>query len=712
MMGFKGLFTFLTQWAFFVQVYLRLNRPQTAVEGILSSIATFLQTLQVMSRLDLENPTILETFYQLLDTFTISGFFVRFRFKLDCFIQHGFRFAIYQQAVFPLIIFLNIGLLQALYFLRSRSKLNLDFVHNIVGLVFTGLFVLLVSMSLSLFYTVQMPNGRLMVVSFPELEYGSPDWLGVLPVNLFATLLYGVGTISYVTHAVLTAPRRAAAEPGFMVRFRFCFGTKRPDRWWWVLAHLAFGVCVNLLQILLPADIVQAKVCSSLVCTFMFTMIVYTVWPFKFSVTNCVETMFKVDVVILLSLATSFVDSSRLNDVSLDRVNNMWGYAIIVVILSTFAIAMYLLLKVALAYAQPIGIANVKSARTVWQLRDVACAMLLLPESNFAKRLSSIGDHDAILLQQANDRIIQIIFGQQAGIDWARQRLLPDNDHQVWDHSKNVLDTLAQMRSGELQARLKRSEHLRTRFILVADAIYSRMRGPRSKADSCSVHGVGSRSSELRSNTPRSSTPRSSTPRSVTPTMSNKKSITTRHGAVTDIIRYRSNMVVRPRSEDMFAAVSEEVARVRSGTDTESSAGLSAAPMAASTVSKAVSEVMGLADQVRTRFVSPAAAIKLTPDCFKELLSDTLYLDISDEDADAMFAVLDPIGSGSITARDITSLLSGLAPEELVAVADDVLDDTAEAVKVLEEGGHEKASNEHPGIISYQTQSSDESLAM
>lgn len=237
----KGLFSFLAQWAVVVQVYLRCNRPQTAAEGIFGSIATFVQTLQVISRLDLDNPAALESFYRLLDAFTITGFFVHFRFKFDCFIQHDFRFAIYQQAVAPLIIIVNIGLLQIVFFLKGRRKLNLDFVHNTVGIILTGLFVLLVSVSLSLFYTVQMPNGKLMVLSFPELEYGSPEWLGVMPVNLISTMLYGVGFVSYVAHAVLTAPRRAAAEPGFMARFRFCFGTKRPDRWWWVLVHLAFG---------------------------------------------------------------------------------------------------------------------------------------------------------------------------------------------------------------------------------------------------------------------------------------------------------------------------------------------------------------------------------------------------------------------------------------------------------------------------------------
>lgn len=53
----------------------------------------------------------------------------------------------------------------------------------------------------------------------------------------------------YVLHAVWMAPRWAAMGPAFSERYRFAFGSLRPDCWWWAVPFLAFGLGLTLVQV-------------------------------------------------------------------------------------------------------------------------------------------------------------------------------------------------------------------------------------------------------------------------------------------------------------------------------------------------------------------------------------------------------------------------------------------------------------------------------
>ena len=162
----------------------------------------------------------------------------------------------------------------------ARRPLNLDFCINTISLVMTAAFVSITSITLQLFVTRNMPNDTLMIERVPGLEYGSDDWVRMVPFGIFAFCAYCVGLCSFVARAVWIAPKAAAVWPGFIARSRFAFGAFRPDRWWWVAVSLTFGLSVHLVQGALPTPHQQLYLTTFLMM--IYTMVQYEAQPFYF----------------------------------------------------------------------------------------------------------------------------------------------------------------------------------------------------------------------------------------------------------------------------------------------------------------------------------------------------------------------------------------------------------------------------------------------
>eukprot|EP00971_Amphidinium_carterae_P097240 1924388-Amphidinium_carterae.1 len=148
---------------------------------------------------------------------------------MECLSGQGYTGQILREALSPLIVFVHFFVLWPLARL-VRRPLKSIFVHNIIGLVFTRLFIGILRTSLALFFRVIMPNGKVMVSSVPELEFMSDDWIRIVPIGLLSTVVYTLPMVTYITHLVITAPRKVVVDKSFMSKARFCFGSVRPDR--------------------------------------------------------------------------------------------------------------------------------------------------------------------------------------------------------------------------------------------------------------------------------------------------------------------------------------------------------------------------------------------------------------------------------------------------------------------------------------------------
>ncbi|CAK0846764.1 unnamed protein product [Prorocentrum cordatum] len=456
-----------------IAFYINVNSPKSASQGTIESLVDFVQIVQTLSRLDIVAPDALQSFFDLLNLFTIPGIFKTLDFKPECtFGTFGgtITYSILKDTLTPLVLFFNLAMMQVLFILCGRT-LRRDFVHNLVCLVFANLFISLVTLSFSLFYTERMPNGKNMVIAFPQLEYGTSSWKVYLPINLFASVSYGLTMYSYVAYTVFTAPRRVGTEPGFLARYRFCFGTKRPDRWWWIMVKMSFGLSLCLVQVVLPAKNVHAHVYTSALFMFLVTVIMYGAWPWKFDSNNWVELMCKIGLIILLMLTTSFIDVNSVPQIELEQMRNIWAFLIICTLVIIFIVALALFTKDLIFSMHRVRIKQVRTAQAMWHLRDMSLALLMMPEKEYARRLAAIGDSDRALLLEVTKNIKNVIFGQQESSHWTQQRLIAGKEHEVWDHGKRVIGFLQESKSGRLQERLEQSMQFRMHSLKLARAI-------------------------------------------------------------------------------------------------------------------------------------------------------------------------------------------------------------------------------------------------
>ncbi|CAK0865819.1 unnamed protein product [Prorocentrum cordatum] len=468
----------VAQLLFTIAFYIIVNSPSSdmriaANQGMFELLVDFVQIIQTLSRLDIVVPPVLQSFFDFFGIFTIPGFIKKLSFKPECtFGPFGgsITFNILQETSTPLVLFANLAMMQVV-FVMCGGTLRRDFVHNLICLVFANLFMSLVVLSLSLFYTERMPNGKDMVIAFPQLEYGSPSWMLYLPINLFATCLYGLTTYSYVVYAVLTAPRRVGTEPGFLARYRFCFGTKRPDRWWWIMVKMSLGLSLCLVQVVLPADNLHSHVYTSALLMILVSVVIYGSWPWKFDSNNWVDYVCKIALLILLMLTTSFIDTDSVTKSERNQTNNIWAHLAVFTLTSAFAFALALFMRDVASSMKSVRIKRVKTARAMWHLRDMSLALLMMPEEEYARRLAAIGDTDRALILGVTKTIKNVMFGQQESSGWMRQRLIAGRELEVWDHGRRVLGFLRESRSGRLRERLDQSMRFRMCVLKLAKAI-------------------------------------------------------------------------------------------------------------------------------------------------------------------------------------------------------------------------------------------------
>ena len=75
------------------------------------------------------------------------------------------------------------------------KPLELDCVLNIIGLVFTKLFISITVLTMELFFVDVMPNGRMMIKAYPQVELGGDKWQAVVPVAIVACHAWSMAII-------------------------------------------------------------------------------------------------------------------------------------------------------------------------------------------------------------------------------------------------------------------------------------------------------------------------------------------------------------------------------------------------------------------------------------------------------------------------------------------------------------------------------------
>ena len=140
-----------------------------------------------------------------------------------------------------------------------------------------------------------------------------------MPVTIGKGIIHWGTTVALLTYVVLRATRLAAKWKEFAVRYRFAFGSVRPNRYWWILLQLCFGFMMNFIQAVTRDAHSQLYWLISGIMAFTFVQAVSR--PFKFLENNVVDLTCKTVLILFLVFATSYIDYSNMSPSDTERMN-------------------------------------------------------------------------------------------------------------------------------------------------------------------------------------------------------------------------------------------------------------------------------------------------------------------------------------------------------------------------------------------------------
>eukprot|EP00930_Biecheleria_cincta_P092607 TRINITY_DN8259_c0_g2_i2.p1 TRINITY_DN8259_c0_g2~~TRINITY_DN8259_c0_g2_i2.p1 ORF type:complete len:1211 (+),score=137.59 TRINITY_DN8259_c0_g2_i2:532-3633(+) len=466
--AFKLVAAYIAQFVVVFYMYYRYNRPNPSGMISAGALLAFFQTLQSLSLLPLRWPTSTKVIFKAINVLSVEGLTVLLEYDLDCLTTDAAIFEVVLNAISPLVIFADFALLHCVFWL-FRQRLQLDFVMNIIGMWYTKLFISISRMTMELFFTERMPNGKLMVKAVPDLEFDSPKWREVVPLSVAACALYCGTTLVVTACAVYQAPFWAATCPHFTARYRFAFGALRPDRWWWVLVQVFFGFLTNL--VLAISSNAHASLYLSVFVLVIFTGLEYIVLPFKYPENNFADLCLKSALVIFLILSTSFIDHSVLSKEYEDEQNKFFGHLLFAIILLAVACIALSILYWSLTLLCPERSETASNARILWRFRDVMLAQLMMPEHEALQKMSQLSQYDILKLESATQTVVNILFGQQFSPAWRHRRLIRGATSQMWNYPSMFANLMQQIESGDCSAKIKANGEVRKCLVLFAAAL-------------------------------------------------------------------------------------------------------------------------------------------------------------------------------------------------------------------------------------------------
>ena len=381
----------IVEMAVLLRMYLRYNRPNPSGMITLSLLINYIQGVQQILRLPgLAWPPILKWVFNCMNLITFRSF-LNWNLSLQCFTGNHFSWALVADIIAPFTVVANF-----LFFTLAakiiRKHMYKDHMINTIALVYKGLFITIASSTLGLFITETMPNGKLMVKIFPEIEYGSSEWWNAVPLSGAAFCICCLSFLTFVTHAVWMAPRMAATWPGFVERYRFAFGAVRPDRWWWALVQLMY--CLNLAIVQVISYSVHFRIYLMTFLLIIYVSLCSHVRPWKFLKNNFVDISLQYSLLLFLIVVTSFVQTELLNIDELDSSRKLFEKFAIVLLAVGVAHSIQGFVAWLVALARPNMNTLGRTYNLAMEFRDLMLEIFLLPDRAFIGAVAKLSEMD------------------------------------------------------------------------------------------------------------------------------------------------------------------------------------------------------------------------------------------------------------------------------------------------------------------------------
>jgi len=127
-----------------------------------------------------------------------------------------------------------------------------------------------------------------------------------------------------------------------------------------------------------------------------------------------------------------------------------------------------------LSLCYPSGMTKGRLTQTVYNLRDVSAAMLMLMPKDVMNRLKTLGEHDLDTLREATTTMVHVFFGKQVSLHRRRQqRMIMGGGFSAWDHNATILQLLEDTESGVLETRVVHSCRFRISLLKLSRAAFA-----------------------------------------------------------------------------------------------------------------------------------------------------------------------------------------------------------------------------------------------
>merc|ERR1712048_555711 len=120
---------------------------------------------------------------------------------------------------------------------------------------------------------------------------------------------------------------------------------------------------------------------------------------------------------------------------------------------------------------RPVVATKVPGAKLAWQFRDVMMLVGVMPDEEFLRAVTSLGDADLLNLKKSMRTIVSTFLKQQPGSRLLQQRVIPGAPFTVWSRQKTCMQVVESMRNGKMAEAVQKHGRLRVVLMKVAEQL-------------------------------------------------------------------------------------------------------------------------------------------------------------------------------------------------------------------------------------------------
>lgn len=174
---------------------------------------------------------------------------------------------------------------------------------NVVGIVFSALYITLCKVSFQFFENASHPSAPGVLAAYADVDYDSDARRNMLPWAIIATLIYAVGI--FVGTAVLCyiAPQKKCLNDKFLTSTAFLTVRWVPNRWYWTVVVQTRNLFVALVAVWYPSTTIMQLVLTGAVVA-MYTAVAAAGNPWRDSFLSNADSVIGLAITLMCLFAT------------------------------------------------------------------------------------------------------------------------------------------------------------------------------------------------------------------------------------------------------------------------------------------------------------------------------------------------------------------------------------------------------------------------